>query len=826
MEIRIRILGTVDASVAAAISSVEAAHAKAYARIAATEARARTRSSKESQGAAAQATTSAEKAAREQQRIAERNARTIERIKSASLLKAQRDEEAAARASVKAKEAAEREMTRIADREHKIRQDFYAREEKRATEARQKGRQEMVSRARSFGSSVVSDLSRMGRGVIGGVGEVARGAGLDPSLSGLTGKVISTETAAIRATTSGLGAKGKVASQRDVEDTLGAIHAAGNATSVSFNDMADALERFVTRSADLDMGRSLLKDMGNLANASGVSMQDLAEAAGGLAFNMSGYGDSAEEAQRKSKDLMEMMRILAKQGSMGAVEMKDMATYLPKIASAARDIGGDYKTNVSQLGAIAQESMKGGRATAPEAIRAAQAFVGDLSKDSILKKLLDAGINPYTDDTHTKKRSTSDIMTAIYAKTGGDQAKLGKIFTNVMSLSAVKGFSETFLEAGGGEAGLEAIRKKFKSYEGSFSTEDIANSAKLTQNSKAGKAQALQNQFEESWGRALDKLAPQIDKLIPLAAKAVEAFSKLVVGLAEDPGRAIRLAIIASVAKAGIGEAISSSLKAAIGSFTGGGPGGGGGYNRAAGLGGGMGLAGNLGAGLAIAAAAVTITAAGVEIIDSAFKSNEKAAAKGVSDENQAAADRANARITKDQKERAEAIAHLERRNAQIDSNIEAGRVLKETPTGALSASFEWMGGLFTGGGRSWGTLMAQKAAYENRSDLYDEKTANEQAIRAAKDNTIREKKLLFPGVETASGGTIGFSANSQLGRNGFAEKPKTPDEVVAAKVDGVKSAVDAASAAIVAAIGNIPGAPSAPAPRTGPAPLYPGMPQ
>lgn len=390
----------------------------------------------------------------------------------------------------KAFEKAEKAKTQIAKREQAVRdrirdstfhkmQVDEERAERRSSLAGVTRRRQIVSGAKDFGRGVVGPMGMGARAVMGGVGEIARGAGIDPSLGGLTGRVMSTEGAAMRATLSGQAAKGKVATGADVAESMQAIRAAGDATASSYTDMATALENFTSKSSDLAGGKTILADLGKVAKASGVDLSDLALGAGAISASMEGYGDSASEAARKSKDLMMMVRMLAKQGAMGSVEIKDLATYMPRLAASAGKFSGNYADNLGELGAVAQMAMKGGRSTAAEATNRSQALARDLSKRSNLKYLSDAGIDPFADKGRTKLRSVSDIVTAVYAKTKGDQAQISSLFRNEMSRSAINAFSGVYQEAGGGEAGLKAIRDTFKNFSKTFTEGEVNSAADL-----------------------------------------------------------------------------------------------------------------------------------------------------------------------------------------------------------------------------------------------------------------------------------------------------------------------------------------------------------
>lgn len=413
---------------------------------------------------------------------------------------------------------------------------------------------------RDFGRDASRTTVGGARVVLGAAGEALRGAGLDTSIGGLVGRVVGTETSAIRSTTAGMMGKGKTATAADVAATQAAIKSAGDSTSMSYGAMGGALEAFTAKSSDLEGGKRILTELGQVASATGSDLAELAAGAGAVSQNMTGYGDSAEEAARKAEDLMKIVRLLAKQGSMGSVEIKDLATYMPRLAANANKFTGSYETNVGQLGAIAQMSMKGGRSTAAEATNSAAAFARDLSKPAQLKRFEEAGINVWADEGKTKLRSSSDIISAVYANTGGDQSKISALLRNEMSRSAVNAFSGTYSEAGGGDAGLKAIKKAFETFTTTISASKVKESADLYKNSKAGRVADAQNRAESMMGDALLRVVPALERMAPLASMAADGLAKLGDVAASNPGATIGTAIAASVGKAALGNMLQNII--------------------------------------------------------------------------------------------------------------------------------------------------------------------------------------------------------------------------------------------------------------------------
>ena len=276
--------------------------------------------------------------------------------------------------SVRAVSKAESAKTKEIDRHEKVRaqlrqraQAEEARDARRAAsaakeDARRRGtddigtRRRTVGAYRDFGRDVVGNVGRGARAVVGVTGDIARGAGIDPSLGGLTQRVLATEGATRRATTSGMMASGKVATVADIASSDAAVRATGDATSTSYTDVATGLEAFTAKSSDLEVGKRKLTELMQLSQATGSNFQDLASAAGSV-------NQSLEAGPDKAERMADVMRVIAKQGAMGSVEMKDLAAYMPRISSVSEKFAGDRSTTMAQFGAIAQMGVHSGQGT-------------------------------------------------------------------------------------------------------------------------------------------------------------------------------------------------------------------------------------------------------------------------------------------------------------------------------------------------------------------------------------------------------------------------------------------------------------------------------
>lgn len=543
-------------------------------------------------------------------RQALRQIATIESAQKASHAR----EDAAAAASIRRRQALE-----IAAFDAKLAASKkLADEERKSIERNAREAESRMRAANDNGVRARTNILRNAYSNVGGVArstlsvgrDLARGAGVDLDLSSALGRSGRTERTATDVTNSAFAAKGQSASQGDVDATIKAIQDAGDATKNAYGDAAEGLSAFVAKSADLETGKAAMVELGMLARATGTNYRDLLSAAGDV-------NKELEEGPDKAQRLVEVMRLIAKQGALGNVEIKDLATYMGRISGTAALFSGNREENIGKMGAIAQLAMKGGRVTAAEATNTSAAIFRDLTKEKSLEGFKAAGIDVFADKGNTKLRGPDQILMDVVSKTNGDIAKISSLMRNQVSRAAAVSLAKIYTGAGGGKAGEAAMRAEFTKYTTSMSSSQVDSAAQLSMGGREATAQAFNNQMEKIAASLGDKLLPAFEKMTPTLLAATEAWAGVVSWAAENPGLAITTAISASIAKAALGEVVTKSLVSALAGKTSG-PGGVPGSPGA--------LAGNLGAALAITATAVTLYAAGSVMIDSAIEGMDKGA--------------------------------------------------------------------------------------------------------------------------------------------------------------------------------------------------------
>ena len=460
------------------------------------------------------------------------------------------------------------------------------------------------------------------------VGEqITRGFGVNFDVSSLIQNGVQLRSRAIDVTNSGFSAMGKRATQADVLATEGAVRAAGDRNSQGYGGVVEAMQEIVSKSSDLDIAKKRVGDIGRIALATGSNMKDLGQVFGETNKMLISMGVS--DIEERGKRALGAVRLMAKQGQLGNLEIREMAPLLGRVVAQVPRFKGTFEENLAQVGALAQVSLKGGATSAAEATASAAAFARDITKDKTLKRFDAAGIQVFTDKSNTVMRSPEAIMADVMKLTAGDQRDIAKLFRNEASARAFRGFYnvysggkmsaeelreapvESMVKGRASATGLQAMHAEFAKFRQTMSEEDVEAAAKLKEGSPEARAQRFQNQLEKIAASLAEKLLPIFEQLAPKALALAEALANLTTWVASNPGEAIVLAITGSIVQAGIGvmirETLIGALRASLGASALGGLGGLGGAGG--GAGGAVGLLGGAG-GLAAIALPIAIAAA------------------------------------------------------------------------------------------------------------------------------------------------------------------------------------------------------------------------
>ncbi len=476
---------------------------------------------------------------------------------------------------------------------------------------------------RDFGNRAVSNIGAIGRGAMGVGREVAQGVGLDSSISGTLSRNVELERLAVALSNQGVNvAEGK--GRIDPKQIESRIKQVSDATAMDRLDVGQGVGQMVARTGDLQGTLASMEQLAKLAKVTDASFADMAGAAGEVS---NALGDMPEE--QKTKAIADVMNTLAAQGKLGAVEIKDLASQFGKLGAAGTRFQGDRAENLKTMGGLVQLARKfGGAPSAREAATSIMGMANTFSTPARVAAFKRAGINVFDKKTGLIRSPTELILESL-GKTKGDPTKFKKLFANVIGAKPAEALAGIFRTeragalAGGASdkdataAGIRKAREELEKFsEATIDAAEFQESFSRAMDTTSSKAQQAQNRWDDISGEAAERLVPALQKLLPTIEAMFKGLADVATWAAENPGKAIAGAIVASIAKAGIETAVSKSLSALVTrAFAGGAAG-------AAGAGGGLGTLGALGA---ITITAATVYLVGRELIDEAVKQREGA---------------------------------------------------------------------------------------------------------------------------------------------------------------------------------------------------------
>lgn len=352
----------------------------------------------------------------------------------------------------------------------------------------------------------------------------AHGIGINTDVSSMISQGVDNEALAQKIINSDPNAKGmSVASRHSAAASLlGSAQQVSNATATDTGETLEALEAFVAKTGDLQTAKDSIQGLATLSKATGTNLADMANAAAEVSNNLADGAD-------KGKTVYDVMRAVAGEGQLGAVEIKDLATQMAKIAGQAGSFEGDKAQNIAMLGAMAQEAkLKGTATSATQAATTVGAFVANLTKGATLKNWTKAGLNPYADKAQTKLRSPEELILEALKHTKGSLPGLQKLFGSAQSVRAVKGFATIYSEAGGGQAGLEAVDAEFKRFSVAVMTQDdVMRAFGAQMDTTKSKVQIFNNELQQTVEKLATAVTPAFEELAPLAIALAGSFSSL-----------------------------------------------------------------------------------------------------------------------------------------------------------------------------------------------------------------------------------------------------------------------------------------------------------
>ena len=480
--------------------------------------------------------------------------------------------------AMRRREAAERYVARIRDRHFADQQRQGERADKLAAQVAEKGRKENVGRLRGVAGGSVETLGKIGRGALGVTGSIARGAGVQTDLGSYVGQAVELETRAGELSAAAYDEKRDKGKRIDPRELVRLGRSVGKEAAYDPTKVLEGLQSFVGKTGDLATGKAALPGLAKLARATGTSLEDMIGSAGeaSKALGEVGPGKEFETAEEKGMALVNVLRLIAGQGKVGAVELKDLAKYGGRLSAASQAFGGNAAQNLGDMGALAQLAVaRGGAASAAEAATSVAGFANTLKTPARVKEFKGHGVDVFAKGGGFK--SVRDILkesASAAVDRGGENAPLEfkKMFANVKGGQAADPAFQAYVKAfrqsmevtkdktKADQAGKKAIDELFDTFGKAISADEEKESFDRSMKTGAAQVQLFNNKLSEIGGQIAERVLPQLQKLAPYIVQAADAFARMVAFAAENPGTAIAAAIVASIGKAAIGSAISGAI--------------------------------------------------------------------------------------------------------------------------------------------------------------------------------------------------------------------------------------------------------------------------
>lgn len=480
---------------------------------------------------------------------------------------------------VKAAEKREAAIARIERRAMNDRQRQLTQQSREFDKAQRESDRGPTLFARRASWRAARTLDSIVRGGVGLAGDMARGAGVDFSLGSMVGRAVSQEKAAVALSNQGYmpgadGANGQIQDPRKILDSARSV---ADTYARSTDEILAATNAFVGLTGDLAGARAIMGDLALLSNATGSNLTDMASAAASVSTALEqGFAGTAQQRMEATSDVM---RAIAGQGKVGAVEIKDLAAQMAKLAAASGQFAGKREDLLAFVGVMAQESRKaGGSASATQAATSILSFASNLSKPSKAqqKMLAQYGLDPFADKGKTAVKGPEEFIKEAIYKTKGNLQALGGIFSTAGSMRAVRGFANIYNQAGGGAAGQAAVEAEIATLKrASLDRAEAERANAEVMRTAAAKAQKFQNNLERVASSMAETVLPQFEQLAPKAIEAAGALGRLVGWAASNPFQAVGAAMAVSVTRAvaestmraGIDKVLSQSLGGAAGAI-------------------------------------------------------------------------------------------------------------------------------------------------------------------------------------------------------------------------------------------------------------------
>lgn len=360
-----------------------------------------------------------------------------------------------------------------------------------------------------------------------GLSSIARGLGVDTDVAGMMQTGVNNQDLAQKIINSSPQYNSASVGSRQVaaQGLEAQAQHVGNATGTSTSETLEALESFVAKTGELGTAQDTIGNLARLSRATGTNLADMANAAAEVSLNLGNVPD-------KAKVIDDVMRSIAGQGKKGAVEIKDLAQQMAKVASVAGAFEGDRGKNIAILGGMAQAAKAhGGAAGAAQATTSIQAFVTNLTQGGTIKNWQAMHLSPYTDPRPGHRntiRSPEELILEALRATKGDLPQLNKLFGSKLAMRPVRAYADTYKTAGGGEEGLKAVHEEFESYaRAAMTAEQVTMAFNAQMDTSKSKVQVFNNEMQQTAEKLQSALLPAVEQTAPMIVGMAHGFASI-----------------------------------------------------------------------------------------------------------------------------------------------------------------------------------------------------------------------------------------------------------------------------------------------------------
>lgn len=457
-------------------------------------------------------------------------------------------------------------------------------------------------------------------------GDILRGAGVDFSVAGMVSRAVNAQTIFTQLSNQGYmpGQAGPNGQRVSASTLEGQARQIAQSRGYTTEQVGEAQTKMVDIGGNLAESRAAIDSAMKLSGATGTDPVKMAEAWASVSRHMGDIPDKAAKVEG-------LMRLIAGQGRVGSIEVKDEAKDLGKIAAVADQFYGDKADIIGQLTGFAQMAKaEGGASSSAQAATSVVAFKNVMTSAPRVKAMLAAGLKEedifHMQGTGKNRirgtlQAPNDIIRKALVATGGDITKFGNIFKSVMAQRATGALVAAYNSDGGHN--MAAVNKKINEFgkEATLSSSQVDEAQGERMKTAAAQAVVFQEKLDEVGKSVEAELLPALQQLAPYALQAAHGLGELVTFAAKNPVEAIVAAVAAAIGRAslestfraGVEKLILTSLGRAGGGAAAAGVGG---AEAAALGGGGTGLtgAGAAAAGIGLGTVAAVVAAAGATI--------------------------------------------------------------------------------------------------------------------------------------------------------------------------------------------------------------------